>query len=273
MSRLTQPIKRHGGKHYLATKIVGLMPAKHTHYVEPFFGGGSVLLAKPFVGISEVVNDLESDLTNFWRVLKSEILFPEFLRYATATPFSETEYEDAVETCESEGYVLMSMVERAIAFFIRCRQSLAGRMQNFATLSKRRTRRNMNEQVSAWLTTIEGLPAVHDRLKRVAILNRPAVDCIRSEDTEETLFYCDPPYLHETRATTGEYKHEMSEADHAELLQVLLQCKGKVMLSGYRSELYDGMLSRWRRVDWEIDNKASGGKTKRTMVECVWMNF
>src|SRR5215467_10397855 len=73
-ARLTPPLKYHGGKQYLARRIVALMPP-HTHYVEPFAGGLAVLLAKDPEGVSEVVNDLDQDLTNFWRVLQGAETF------------------------------------------------------------------------------------------------------------------------------------------------------------------------------------------------------
>ena len=89
----------------------------------------------------------------------------------------------------------------------------AGRadFKDFATLSRNRTRRQMNEQASAWWTCVEGLPAVSARLRRVVVLNQPALEVIRQQDGPATLFYLDPPYLHETRASPGTYKHEMSE--------------------------------------------------------------
>src|SRR3954470_20390106 len=93
-NRISPPLKWHGGKHYLAPKIVALMPP-HTHYVEPFAGGLSVLLARNPEGVSEVVNDLDRDLTNFWRVLQRDDLFVLFRRTLDATPFSEVEWRDA----------------------------------------------------------------------------------------------------------------------------------------------------------------------------------
>ena len=134
----------------------------------------------------------------------------------------------------------------------------------------------MNEQVSAWLNAIEGLPAVHARLKRVLILNRPALDVIREQDGPRTLFYADPPYLHETRVTTSEYgEFEMSEKEHDYLLQTLGNIEGKFILSGYRSELYDtaAEVFGWNRHEKKIHNHASGAKTKPVMTECCWTNF
>jgi DNA adenine methylase len=91
MSVVTPPLKWHGGKHYLARWIIGLMPP-HLHYVEPYFGGGQVLFARDPAdrrlwwdgptsdhrradGVSEIVNDLHGDLMNFYRVLKDPGLF------------------------------------------------------------------------------------------------------------------------------------------------------------------------------------------------------
>jgi DNA adenine methylase len=266
--RVISPLKWHGGKHYLASKIVALMPP-HVHYVEPFAGGLSVLLAKEPEGVSEVVNDLHGDLTNFWRVLRHPDQFPEFLRAVQATPFSEAEYGRALDGTGE----YTAAVGRAWAFFVACRQSLAGRMDTFAPLSRTRTRRGMNEQASAWLNAVDGLPAVHGRLKRVVILNRDALDVIRQQDGPNTLFYLDPPYLHSTRATTGEYAHEMTEFDHDALCATIAVCEGKVMLSGYPNEMYDKILLGWKRHEFELPNNAAGGESKRRMTECVWANF
>ena len=203
-------------------------------------------------------------------MLQREDTFAAFRRQIEAMPFSQIEWEDA----EARQHPLTDLdVEAAVAFFVRCRQSRAGGFKDFATLSRNRTRRQMNEQASAWLNCIEGLPAVSARLRRVVILNQPALEVIRQQDGAATLFYLDPPYLHETRATTGNYQHEMTEEDHREMLAAIKQCQGKVMLSGYPNSLYDGELAGWRRQDFLIDNKVSGGKVKRQMTESMWMNF
>jgi DNA adenine methylase len=256
----------------LAKWIIGLMPP-HVCYVEPFFGGGSVLLHKKPEGVSEVVNDLNSELINFWAVLRSTEWFAEFKRCVEAVPFSEAMFDDAKNPLFAE--LSSGAVDRAVRFFIRCRQSRQGLQKDFATLSKNRTRGGMNEQVSAWLTAVDGLADVHARLKRVVILNQPAVEVIRKADVDTTMFYLDPPYLHETRSTTGEYKHEMDTVDHHELLSVLAGIKGKMLLSGYRSKLYDDFASRnnWNRHDFQIPNNASSSASKETKTECLWANF
>ena len=282
---MTQPIKWHGGKHYLAEWIISFMPP-HLHYVEPFFGGGAVLLLRDpernwmadngerlpshLRGCSEVVNDVNTELTGFWRVLQDPEDFERFRRRVECTPMSSVEWADAEESSE-----LADRVEQAVAFFVRARQSRQGLMTNFATLSRNRTRRRMNEQVSSYLTAVDGLANIHERLLRVVIFNDDACRVIRQQDGSATLFYCDPPYLHETRISTTAYAHEMNRAEHEQLLRTLSQIEGKFLLSGYRSALYDdyAVTHGWRREDRAIDNKASSRKSKEVKCECLWMNF
>ena len=277
MATLTQPLKWHGGKGAfngkLAKWIISLMPS-HTHYVEPFFGGGTVLLHKNPEGVSEVVNDLNSELMNFWAVLRAPEWFAEFSRCVSAVPFSEAMF-DAAETNAKYAEIAGEWVNRAVQFFIRCRQSRQGLQKDFATLSRNRTRGGMNEQVSAWLTAVEGLPDVHARLKRVVILNRPALHVIEQQDGPNTCFYLDPPYVHETRETTGDYVHEMTREDHFNLLCVIARIEGKFLLSGYQSSLYEGFAQQngWTRHEFPIVNNASGKSEKEIKTECVWTNF
>lgn len=293
---LTPPLKWHGGKQYLAQRIINLMPPRcktpnapqaddpgWLHYVEPYFGGGAVMLANDPEGISEVVNDLNGELINFWDVLQDPGEFESFHDRMRATPFSKELFEVCnIRRMLEKRQPSMDRVGFARCFYIRCRQSLSGRMDSFAGITRNRTRRGMNEQVSAWLNAVEGLPAVHERLKRVLILNDDALTVIKKEDGPRTLFYLDPPYLHSTRATTGEYAHEMTENDHAQLLNALVSkrfaagaLEGRFLLSGYRSDLYDSYAEKfgWKRHEFELPNNSAGGKSKRRMVECVWTNF
>jgi DNA adenine methylase len=276
-SRIPSPLKTHGGKRYLASRIVSLFP-RHLHYVEPFAGGLSVLLARdpadpslwlsPHRGVSEVVNDIDGRLTNLWRVLRDDDTFTRFRRQVEAIPLSRPEWEKA----RSDAYG-SDPVADAVAFFVLARQSLAGRQRGFTALTRNRTRRGMNGNASEWLSAVEGLALLHERLRLVAVENRPAVEVIAREDRPGTLFYCDPPYVPLTRTARKVYSHEMSEEKHRELLDVLMKVEGKVILSGYANDLYDGTLKGWRREPFDLANHAAGGRRKRRMVEVLWMNY
>jgi DNA adenine methylase len=280
-SKLTPPLKWHGGKHYLGAKIVALMP-RHQHYVEAFGGGLAVLLARdpddPALwladtsaqrGVSELVNDLDGQLMNFWRVLRGQDTFPAFCRQVESIPLARSAWEAAcAQVCGQDPVV------DAVAFFVCCRQSLAGRRTSFTAPTRSRTRRGMNGNVSEWLGAVAGLPAVHARLQRVFVENLPALDLVSREDTPGTLFYLDPPYFHPTRTARKVYgAFEMTEADHRQLLDVLRSVKGKVILSGYPSDLYNAGLPGWNRRTFELPNNAAGGQEKRRMTEAVWLNF
>lgn len=296
------PLKYPGGKHYLAQRLIALMPP-HLMYVEPFFGGGAVLLARPpgrdwyrggpgmpptpepmpsgLQGCVEVANDLDSELFNFWAVLRNAETLSELTRLVEATPFCEQTWETA---CAQPAGLLGDddtpprerlNVWGAWAYLVRVRLSRQALGRDFATISRNRTRRGKAEQVSAWLSAVEGLIDAHVRLRDVLLTNRDAVVLIGQQDGPKTFFYCDPPYVHSTRTTPGDYRHEMTDEQHVALLERLSRIEGKFMLSGYRCELYDDAAARhgWRRVDFEIDNKAAAGPTKPGRVESVWMNY
>lgn len=298
--RVYTPLKTHGGKTYLAKWILSHFPPRcknpnkpdtddkgWLHYVEPHFGGGSVLLANDPEGISEVVNDVNGTLINFWSVLRYEDMFHRFVRTVEAIPFSSGEYRKSkimINVAREEQNYEEGKVALAAEFFVACRQSRQGLGNDFATMTRNRTRGGMNEQVSAWLSAIEGLPEVHARLKRVVILHDDARNIIMQQDGPRTFFYCDPPYPHCVRSHTESYgEYEMTDEDHDHLLWTLARIKGRFAISGrYRHPLtgeYNSLYNRyakkyrWRRYDTLIDNKASGLKSKAKISESIWTNY
>jgi DNA adenine methylase len=134
----------------------------------------------------------------------------------------------------------------------------------------------MADVVSGYLSMVdEQLPAIIERLRRVQIVCRPALEVIRTWDSPDTLIYCDPPYVHETRqeGSRDVYGVEMSEQDHRQLAALLNSCKAKVVLSGYPSSLYDDLYPSWRTMTFDIANHAAGGKTKARKEEKLWFNW
>jgi DNA adenine methylase len=264
MAAIRPPVKWHGGKHYLAQRIIDHFPP-HRIYLEPFGGAASVLLNKPPCDV-EAYNDLDLRITRLFRVLRNR--GDEFIERLRLVPYSEAEFDEAIDSaCTDE-------LEQAVCDFIRWRQSFGGQGRSWSFTTKR-PRGGMAGDVNAWWTAIHGLPFVIERLKRVQILCRPAIDAILRFDHPEALIYADPPYVHSTRSVgaTAVYGVEMSDDDHRELAGVLKSCQSKVVLSGYPSELYDELYGDWRRVEFEIANHAAGGQRKARKCECLWLNF
>lgn len=261
---LRPPVKWHGGKYYLCHRIIRQFSPHHT-YAEPFGGAASVLLNKNPSPV-EVYNDLDQRITRLFRVLRDH--GPELHRRLSLTPYSELEFDQAVNAVGDE-------IELARRDFVRWRLSLGGRGDSFS-FTLHRVRRGMADVVSGYLSMIdEQLPPIVERLRKVEILCRPALDVIRGWDSPATLFYCDPPYLPSTRheGSTSVYGCEMTEQDHRELAKVLRRCKSKVVLSGYPSPLYDELYGDWRTVKFDMPNHAAGGRSKARMQEMLWMNW
>jgi DNA adenine methylase len=261
---LRPPVKWHGGKFYLCHRIIEHFPPHHT-YLEPFGGAASVLLNKPRAPV-EVYNDLDERVTRLFRVIRNH--GEELHRRLSLTPYSEVEFDRAEEPAEDE-------IEQARQDFVRWRLSLGGRGNSFS-FTLHRVRRGMADVVSGYLSMIDDqLPAIVERLRTVEIICRPAIEVIRTWDGPETLIYCDPPYLHSTRheGSRSIYGCEMTEEDHRALAAVLRDCRGKVVLSGYPSPLYDELYGGWRTVEFDIANHAAGGGTKARKRETLWLNW
>jgi DNA adenine methylase len=256
----------YGGKFSHLNWLLPLLPACH-HYCEPFAGSAAVLLNREPSPV-ETYNDIDGEVANFFRVLRDEK--EKLIEAIGLTPFSREEFYKAVTTNGER----LSACERARRFFVRARQARTGLAQT-ASLGrwancKNTSRAGMSGVVSRWLGSIEDLPEIAMRLLRVQIENRPALEVIRLYDDKDTLFYCDPPYLHETRGDSKAYGFEMNADDHRELARVLNRCKGKVAVSGYRCSLMDELYEGWRCVEAPPKNCHS---VKKLRVEALWMNY
>jgi DNA adenine methylase len=256
----------YGGKFSHLDWLLPLLPDAH-HYCEPFAGSGAVLINRQPAPV-ETYNDIDGEVVNFFNVLRED---PEGLtRMIALTPFSREEFYVAV-TDSPRG---VSRLERARRFYVRARQARTGLAQT-ATLGrwancKNTSRAGMSGVISRWWGGIEALSGIGERLLRVQIENRPATDVIRLYDGPATLFYCDPPYLHETRGDSKAYGFEMDEEQHRELAVVLHRISGKAAISGYRCPLMDRLYKGWRRFD--ADEKQCHS-IKQLRQESLWMNY
>ncbi|PWT85519.1 MAG: DNA methyltransferase [Blastocatellia bacterium] len=258
----------YGGKFSHLQWLLPLLPECH-HYCEPFAGSAAALLNRSPSPV-ETYNDIDGDVVTFFRVLRDQS--NELIRAISLTPFSREEYHLAINGSDAG----ITDVERARRFYIRARQTRTGLAQT-ASLGrwancKGTSRSGMSGVVSRWLGGVDALSDIASRLMRVQIENRPAVDVIRLYDGPDTLFYCDPPYLHATRGDAKAYGFEMDEDQHRELAEAANRCKGRVAVSGYDHPLMAKLFAgpRWRKI-------ASGKKTthsvKTTRQEVLWMNY
>lgn len=256
-----RPIVRwHGGKWHLAPWIISAMP-KHRVYVEPFGGGASVLMRKRLSEV-EILSDRDPLAVDLYRVLADPALSRELAMDVWLTPYRRSVFADIAMLAAAD-----NPLHRARSTLIRGSMSYSSSTRSGYRDPRQRSDRSTSPS-DDWYSYRHAVPGFHRRLRSVEILCEPAVDVMRRYDGDGTLHYVDPPYVHATRSdATHAYAHEMSDADHRDLLSFLSSLTGMVILSGYPSALYDGALSGWSRLTRRaLDN----GATWRT--ECLWLN-
>jgi len=134
------------------------------------------------------------------------------------------------------------------------------------------SRAGMSGVISRWLGAIDALPDIGERLLRVQIENRPAIDIVNLYDSLTTLFYCDPPYVHETRGDSKAYGHEMTDDQHRALADSLNRAKGMVAFSNYDCDLINNLYppARWKKI---VGPERTIHSTKDTRSEVLWVNY
>ena len=271
MNAPTRPLVRyHGGKWILAPWIISHFPP-HRIYVEPFGGGGSVLLRKPRC-YAEVYNDLDVEIVNLFKVVRDR--GDDLLRALELTPFSRDEYlaawEQNSDPLEAARRSLirsfMGFGSAAVTLTRKAGDAPAGRTA--PTGFRNNSNRSGTTPAHDWRNYPEQAVAVIDRLRGVVIENRNYAVLIPQLDQPDALFYCDPPYPSSTRDKGSDYRHEMTDDEHRALARVLHDVRGMVVLSGYACELYDrDLFAGWQRV--ERPALADGARPR---TEVLWLN-
>lgn len=262
-------LRWHGGKWKLAPWIIANFPP-HKVYVEAFGGGGSVLMRKTR-SYAEVYNDLDDEVVSLFRVLRDDKTAAELGRQLKLTPFSRIEFNAAYSNTDEP-------VERARRLLIRSFMGFGsdGSNSEWRTGFRANSNRSGTTPAHDWANYPEAMRTTVERLRGVVIEHRDAKIVMAAHDAPTTLHYCDPPYLHETRSRKsrrkGEggvaaYRHEMSDADHAELLDFICDLEGMVILSGYPSDTYETSLAGWHRIE-----RAAHADGARDRMEVLWIN-
>lgn len=303
---MVPPIPYFGAKGKMAPMIVGLLP-KHKHYVEVFGGSLAVLFAKP-PSYMETVNDIDHQLMTFWRVVRDR--FDEFEWVCATTPHARDEMklhpsdvdevrdladevhrlaEELRERYDTLDGVTMTLVDKlqdltdrlsttdselevARRVWSRLIQGRMGKMDGGPSNWRYRVDTSVGP-IQAYLNRgVDRLHATARRLRRVSIENLPALEIIaKYGGSRDVCLYIDPPYLADTRDNDDVYRYEMATPEeHTELAGALSNVEASVVVSGYRSELYDSLYEGWYTEEWATST-TQGGAGKATC-EVLWSN-
>lgn len=279
MSTARAPFPWYGGKQKLLPTLLSLLP-EHDNYVEVFGGAAALLFAKPRSQF-EVYNDRDSGLVNFFRVLRDAKRAKELQRLLRLTPYSREEYAE----CKVGWRDAADEVEMARRWFVVAAQSFGGRFgSGWGFESKYNAAKTAHPRPYIYANRLEELDTFIERFAGVYVEHDDFEAILDRYDGPDMLFYCDPPYLPETRKQQGGYGHEMSTGDHARLLRRLANVRGRVILSGYDSPLYSEHLADWARHERPATCHAAGRTKRSTLkgqgavieqqarVECIWLN-
>ena len=268
MGALASPLPWYGGKGLLASRLVALFPP-HRTFVDVFGGAGSILFAKE-PALVEVYNDVHSGLVTLWRVVRDPEQYRQLQQLCALTPYSREEYQAMCSTWTAE----TDPVRKAWRFFAAARMAFAGEIGCGWRHNITHARRGYASAVSAWLSAIDGLEAIHARLRGVQIEQGDWAAILDRYDTPETLFYLDPPYVPATRGQGGAFDHELRLEDHRALTARLLGCVGMWVLSGYAFPAVHQPLEAagWRRLDLDVHLKATRENDGCRRCESVWLN-
>ena len=237
-----------------------LIPPHHS-YVEPYFGSGAVLFNKAPSAI-ETVNDLDGEVVNLFRCIQQDS--ERLARLVMTTPFSREVYDMQFETDNSDA----GRYQRAAGFLVRCWQGHGFRTNGYKVGWRNDVQgRESMYALWNWYRLPDWIIEVAERLRKVQIECRPALEVTGRFNYPNVFMYIDPPYLLDTRRGK-QYRHEMSDTDHEELLQAVLQSRAKIMISGYESEMYNEYLQGWQKG--YFTSCAEKGKPRQ---EVVWMNY
>jgi len=261
-----------GGKHGLVPYLLKLIPEHHT-YVEVFGGAAALLFYKKPSGL-EFYNDINSDLVNFFQVLRDPQLFPRLYRMLLLTPYSREEFQNAKRYLQTP-IDQSDCLYRAYYFFIVAKMSFGGNISGggwqYSVTTKKKTHHPLN-----WVNAIHRLPQFFHRIQNVYIENLDFREIIKRHDRPDTLFYLDPPYPHQTRSKKQLYQYEMSDQDHHELISLVTKAKGKILVSTISNPIYDQLKNYgWKLYEIKRISSVAAtpkGNPKPIRLEQIWVS-
>jgi len=260
----------YGGKAGMLRHILPLIP-EHKIYVEPFAGGASVFFAKS-PAQSEVINDTNNLVVNFYKVVKAD--FDALKLKIEASLFSRATHSVATTICKMPH--LFDKLQQAWAFYISVVMSFSSTLGGAWGYDKygKRLKTFHNKK-------LEFDDSIVKRLEHVQIESHDASQVIESRDSKHTFVYCDPPYVsddvNKKPINQGHYSGYTLE-DYKRLLETLSTIKGKFLLSSYPSDLISKNSKKhgWYTKSFDKPITASrnkNGKIRERKIEVLTTNY
>lgn len=268
VKKLQPPIKYFGGKNTMFKRIIEEFPKPEEYdlYIEPFAGSYGIGMKIDPIPTMEIYNDMDKNVYSLYKVIQDVELFAEFKRKCDFSYYSEDLRNEFKEDLKDPN---ISIVDRAFKFFFVNRTSHNG-IGGFSI--NKYVRRGMSKSNSDFLSAIDRLPELHDRLSRLIVTNRDGVELIKKHDNERFMIYADPPYEQSTR-TSARYSVDMDRDKHIEFLDVVIKSKSKILISGYDCELYNPLEENgFKKIQFNV-NTVSGKWKPKTKVETLWKNY
>jgi DNA adenine methylase len=259
MQQTIKPILKYPGAKWSSAEWVVRHLPKTKHYLEPYCGSAAVYFNLTWKPEHVVLNDLSGEIVNLFRVLRTD--GDRLAALVDMTPWAREEYELSFMACDDA-------LERARRFIVQTWQMHGTRTHDAAKNQGWRTVGHQGQATTTdlWRKLPERLLSSIRHLQRAEIEHCPAGDLIRRYAGNNVLIYADPPYVRETRSHDI-YEHEMTDADHALLLDALAAHPGPVVLSGYHCALYDTRLAHWHTRE-----KQAQAEKGNTRTEVLWLN-
>lgn len=276
-------LKYYGSKNYLSKILVKILP-RHKVFVDVFGGSGIVTIVKPKdISEVEVYNDLYEPLCIFFSVIKDkekakmlqDKLFDVLSKYKSYDDLRGLYLES--RTYIKKGiYKELSSFETAYHLFWSLNLSYSGTMSGFSYEREK-------QRMSSLISKVSRILLVSDRFRDVIIENQKFQEILKKYDSQDTLFYLDPPYVESSRRKKKVYQLEMSTEQHKILSDMLLNLKGKFILSGYDNDVYSILEKNgvnkysYIRTVWADDasllKKKFGFAKRRKVNEILWTNY
>jgi DNA adenine methylase len=260
------PIKYFGGKGNMFQELLDQFPKDDEYkvYLEPFGGSAAMLLSRP-LGHVEIYNDIYANVYSLFKALSDKSLFDKFKSKCDLAIYSAQLRKEYKEKLKETG---LSIVDRAYYFWYVNRTShngIGGWSANCYV------RRKMSKATSDFLSCIDRMPELHDRLSAVIVENRDAIELMEKYNQSNVFMYLDPPYHQDTRGS-ARYVHDYTNEQHEAFIDCVLELDAKVLISGYICKAYERLSPKFTRIDFNVKT-VTGTGAKKTKVESLWKNY